>query len=167
MKNIYRANLKLMLAIDSFVIFPTGDNDELLIYSHYVPEALMILRSGHYVYDTPKSIMTALERKEIKEGEKKRGMIFMPDLKNIISDIKVKEETNSSITIECDLFLPNKSDTIELAFCEPWMQEYIAVRPIEDQSLARKSISSISGERKYFVGFKSSGDTTVYTPFKF
>ena len=161
MKNIYRASFKLLLAIDSFVIFPTGDNDELLIYSHYVPEGLMKLRSGKYVFNEYKK-QIPIEGEETVE--KKPGIIFMPDLKNNFSDIRVKNKTCDSIDIECDIYLANKSEIIQLAFCESWMQQYISVAPIIEET---RRISTISKDKIYYTGFKTGGDTTVFTPFKF
>ncbi len=164
MKNIYSAVFKLNLALDSFIIMPSKDNDELVIYSHYISYSILQLRSGHYVFETPKSSMTALERKEIREGNKKRGKIFMPDIKNIVSNIKVKEQTTNSITISCDLYLANPEDIINLAFCEEWEQKYIAISPITKE--ARRT-SGTSGEKKYYISFKQNNDSTIYEPFEF
>jgi hypothetical protein len=116
----------------------------------------MNLRSGKYVFDRPK------QGEEKKEG--KRGKIFMPDIKNCFSNILIKEQGNSSITIECDMYLTSKGDTVDVAFCEEWEQQYLTVSPITAGS--RKQ-SVISGDRKYFANFKQGGDTEVFKPFRF
>ncbi len=162
MKNIYSTILKLNLAIDSFVIFPTTDTNELVVYSHYVPNSVMYLRSGKYVFSTPKESLTIEERKEKSEAKSKK--IFIPDVKNIVSNIKVKELSNNSITVSCDTYMSNLEEILSFAFCEEWQQEYTAVAPITKE--ARKQ-SSTSGERKYFTGFKQNSDTNIYTPFQF
>jgi hypothetical protein len=163
MKNIYECSFELKIALDSFVRMTGTSNDELLVFSHYVDEVLT-LRSGHYLYEKHTSSMTALERKNIREGGEKRGIVFMPDIKNIISNIKVKSLTNNSITITCDLYLNKKDEVVEFALCEDIKQEYITISPIEyDQ----RKTSSISGDRKYYIDFKQLTDVDIYTPFKF
>ncbi len=162
MKNIYSTIIKLHLAIDSFVIFPTTDTNELVVYSHYVPNSAMYLRSGKYVFSTPKEKLTIEERKEKSETQRKK--IFIPDIKNVVSNIKVKEFSTNSITILSETYLNNSEDIVSFAFCEEWQQEYMAVAPVTKEM--RKQ-SSTSGEKKYFTGFKQNSDTTIYTPFQF
>ncbi len=106
--------------------------------------------------------MTALERKEIRTGNKKRGKIFMPDIKNIISNIKVKEQGNNFITISCDLYLTNPKDTLDFAFCEEWEQKYVAVSPVMEEN---RRDSGKSGDIKYYNAFKQSGDSSIYEPY--
>ncbi len=162
MKNVYSTTLKLFLGIDAFVLFPTNDTNELLIYSHYTSERPLFLRSGTYNFDTSKKIIP-IEGEAIIEST---GSVFMPDAKNAFSNIKVKEITPSYIIIECDLFLLSEKDIIQLAFCDEYNQLFIAVAPITKEN--RKQ-SSTSGESsyKYFADYKAVKDSTVYKPFQF
>lgn len=153
MKNVYQANLRLKLAIDSFILFPTDDINELLLYTHYI-DNVMCLKSGKYVFD--------LKSKPGKEGEeKKRGLIFIPDTKNSVSNIKVKEVTTNSILISCDIFMSSKGDFISLAFCEEHEQKFIAIAPISNPSI------SSAGDKKYYSGYKPGSDSHIYTAFEF
>ncbi len=156
MKNLYNATLKLCLGIDSFVVFPTYFADELCIFSHYIPKNILSLRSGDYVIEVPK---------EVKEGEaivESRGLTFLPDSKNIFSNVIVKEQSENSITVNCDLFIEKKEALLQVAFCDFKNQNYVIVAPID----VKKKLSSI-GDRKYYTGFKKVGDSTIYTPFEF
>lgn len=153
MKNVYQTSLRLRIAIDSFILFPSDDINELLLYTHYV-DNVMCLKSGKYVFD--------LKSKPEKEGEeKKRGLVFIPDTKNSISNIRVKEVTSNSIVINCDIYMNSKGDYISLAFCEEHEQKFIAISPIQNIS------TSGTGEKKYYSGYKMGSDSHVYTAFEF
>ncbi len=152
MKNIYQATIKLYVAIDSFIVFSTDNMNELIVYSHYIPKGVLKLRSGKYVYDN---------KSTAKEGEERRGTIFIPDIVNTISAIKVKEINSCSILIICDLFMNSESEIIELAFCEEYEQKFIAIAPITKDN---RKVSSTSGDRKYYQAFKKNEGVEIYKP---
>ncbi len=145
MKNLYRATLKFNVALDSFILFPSNDPNELLILSHYINK-ILTLRSGKYV-------------------SSKEGIIFIPDVFNNLSNVFVKELKNTEFKITSDILLENKETTVlQYAFCENESQLFIACSPIDKKN---RDVSSI-GDSPYFKGYKPNlEDTTVFKPFEF